>query len=44
MGLQKLLNVHDRSSSNPSLRVFNPTRWSGRYDAEYGLKERFMTL
>ena len=26
---QKLQNIHDRSSSNPTLKVLNPTRWSG---------------
>ena len=38
---QKLQNVHDRSCSNPTLKALNPTRWSGRYDAVYALKERF---
>ena len=38
---QKLQNVHDRSCSNPILKALNPTRWSGRYNAIYALKERF---
>ena len=38
---QKLQNIHDRCSSNPTLKTLNPTRWSGRYDAVYALKERF---
>ena len=38
---QKLQNVHDRYCSNPTLKAFNPTRWSGRYDAVYALKVRF---
>ena len=42
--LQKLQNIHDRSSSNPTLKVLNPTRWSGRYDAVYALKERFSDI
>ena len=33
--------VHDRSSSNPTLKILNPSRLSGRYDAVYVLKERF---
>ena len=41
---QKLQNIHDRSSSNPTLKVLNPTRWSGRYDAVYALKERFSDI
>ena len=41
---QKLQNIHDRSSSNPTLKVLNPTRWSGRYDAVYALKERFFDI
>ena len=41
MRWQKLQNVHDRSCSNPTLKAFNPTQWSGRYDAVYALKERF---
>ena len=38
---QKLQNVHDRYSSNPTVEALNPTRWSGRYDAVYASKERF---
>ena len=38
---KKLQNVHNRSCSNPTLKALNPTRWSGRYDAVYALKERF---
>ena len=38
---QKLQNVHNRYCSNPTLKALNPTRWSGRYDAVYALKERF---
>ena len=38
---QKLQNVHDRSCSNFTLKAFNLTRWCGRYDAVYALKERF---
>ena len=38
---QKLQHVHDRSCSNPTLKTSNPTRWSGRYDAVFALKERF---
>ena len=38
---QKLQNIHDRYCSNPTLKALNPTRWSGRYDAVYALKERF---
>ena len=39
---QKLLKkVHDRYCSNPTLKALNPTRWFGRYDAVYALKERF---
>ena len=41
---QKLQNTHDRSSSNPTLKVLNLTRWSGRYDAVYALKERFSDI
>ena len=41
---QKLQNIHDRSYSNPTLKVLNPTRWSGRYDAVYALKERFSDI
>ena len=41
---QKLQNIHDRFSSNPTLKVLNPTRWSGRYDAVYALKERFSDI
>ena len=41
---QKLQNIHDRSSSNPTLKVLNPTRWSGRYDAVHALKERFSDI
>ena len=41
---QKLQNIHDRSSPNPTLKVLNPTRWSGRYDAVYALKERFSDI
>ena len=41
---QKLQNIHDRSSSNPTLKVLNPTRWSGRYDAVYALKEKFSDI
>ena len=26
---QKLQNIHDRSSSNPTLKGLNPARWSG---------------
>ena len=28
-----MTNVHNRSCSNPTLKVLNPTRWSGRYVA-----------
>ena len=38
---QKLQNIPDRYCSNPTLKALNPTRWSGRYDAVYALKERF---
>ena len=38
---QKLENIHDRSCSNSTLRVLNPTQWSGRCDTVYALKERF---
>ena len=38
---QKLQNVHDCYCLNPTLKALNPTRWSGRYDAVYALKERF---
>ena len=38
---QKLQNAHDRSCSNPTLKALYPTRWSGRYDAVYALKEKF---
>ena len=38
---QKRQNVHDCYCSNPTLNALNPTRWSGRYDAVYALKERF---
>ena len=38
---QKLQNVHDRFCSNLTLKALNPTRWSGRCDAVYALKERF---
>ena len=38
---QKLQNVHDRSCSNPILKAFDQTRWSGQYDAVCALKERF---
>ena len=41
---QKLQNIHDRSSSNSTLKVLNPTRWSGRYDAVYALKKRFFDI
>ena len=41
MRWQTLQNVHDRFCSNPTLKALNPTRWSGRYDAVYALKERF---
>ena len=41
---QKLQNVHDRSCSNSTLKALNPTRWSGRYDAVYALKERFCDI
>ena len=37
----KLQNVHDCSYSNPPIKALNPTRWSGRYDSVYPLKERF---
>ena len=37
---QKLQNDYDRSCSNPTLKALNPTRWSGRDDAVYALKER----
>ena len=38
---QKLQNFHDCYCSNSTLKALNPTRWSGRYDAVYVLKERF---
>ena len=38
---QKLQNVHDCYCLNPTLKALNPTRWSGRNDAVYDLKERF---
>ena len=38
---QKLQIVHDRYCSNSKLKAWNPTRWLGRYDAVYALKERF---
>ena len=38
---QKLQSVHDRSCSNLTLKAFNPTQWSGRYDPVYALMERF---
>ena len=38
---QKLQIVHDCSCSNPTLKALNPSRWSGRYDAIYALKEKF---
>ena len=41
MQWQKLQNVYDRYCSNPTLKALNSTRWSGRYDAVYALKERF---
>ena len=41
MRWQKFQNVHDRYCSNPTLKALNSTRWSGRYDAVYALKERF---
>ena len=41
MRWQKLQNVHNRYCSNSTLKTLNPTRWSGRYDAVYALKERF---
>ena len=41
MRWQKLQNVHNRYCSNLTLKALNPTRWSGRYDAVYALKERF---
>ena len=41
---QKLQNVHDRSCSNPTLKVLNPTRWSGLCNAVYALKERFCDI
>ena len=41
---QKVQNIHDRSSSNPTLKVLNPTWWSGQYDAVYALKERFLNI
>ena len=41
---QKLQNIHDRFSSNPTLKVLNPTWWSGRYVAAYALKERFSDI
>ena len=37
----KLQNVHNRYCSNLRLKALNPTRWSGRYDTVYALKERF---
>ena len=37
---QKLQNVYDRYYSNSTLKALNPTRWSGRYEAVYALKER----
>ena len=44
MRWQKLQNIRDRSSSNPTLKVLNPTRSSDRYDAVYALKERFFDI
>ena len=41
MRWKKLQNVHVPSWSNSTLKAFNPSRWSGRYDAVYALKERF---
>ena len=41
---QKLQNVNDRYCSNPVLKALNPTRWSGRYDVVYALKERFCNV
>uniref|UniRef100_H2XJG8 TTF-type domain-containing protein n=1 Tax=Ciona intestinalis TaxID=7719 RepID=H2XJG8_CIOIN len=41
---QKLQNVQECSSPNPTLKTLNPTRWSGRYDAVYALKERFFDV
>ena len=41
---QKLQNVHKRYCSNPTLKELNPTRWFGRYDAVYALKERFCSV
>ena len=38
---QKLQNVHDHYCSNPTLKALNSTRWFGRYDAVYALKEKF---
>ena len=32
--------MSDRYRSNPTLKALNPTRWSGRYDAVYSLKEK----
>ena len=37
---KKLQNIYDRFCSNPTLNALNPTRWSGRYDVVYVLKER----
>ena len=39
--MAKLQNVHDRYCSNSTLKALNSTRWSGRYDAVYALKEKF---
>ena len=41
---QKLYNVRDRYCSNSTLKALNTTRWSDRYDAVYGLKERFCDI
>ena len=37
----KASEFHDCFFSNPTLKALNSTRWSGRYDAVYALKDRF---
>ena len=38
---QKFQHVHDRPCSSSTLKAFNPTPCSDRYDAVHALKERF---
>ena len=41
---QKLQNFLDGSCSNPTSKTLNSSRWFGRYDAVYALKERFCNV